>query len=352
MSAEPLLEVENLHTTFETDQGRIPAVDGVSFEIKPGEIFGIVGESGSGKSVTARSIMRLIEENGTIEADTLRFKGEDLLAKNEAEMRQVRGAGISMIFQDSLAALNPVITNGEQIAESVRHQTDTGESRSLLAELKRKFVTGTSEDAPSWQRAIELLESVGMPDAKQRAREYPHQLSGGMRQRVMIAQALAGNPALIIADEPTTALDVSIEAQILNEMLDLRDEFQMSVLLISHDIGVIRETCDRGLVMYAGEVMETGPIEDLINQPKHPYTRALVDSAPQLDEDREWLKAIEGTIPELIDKPSGCPFRDRCEHAFEACTKPLEDHQLASERLVRCHLYTEDGKGGFDYDNE
>ncbi|TKX55638.1 ABC transporter ATP-binding protein, partial [Halorubrum sp. SS7] len=252
----PLLAVDNLHTTFTTERGDVPAVDGVSFAINEGEVFGIVGESGSGKSVTALSLLGLAD-GATVTADRLCFRDEDLLTKDEAALREIRGNDISMIFQDPMSSLNPVMTVGEQIAEVVRHHGDVGESQSLFAELRRKYVTGTSESSASWQRAVELLDTVGIPDPADRANEYPHQLSGGMKQRVMIAQALAGDPDLIIADEPTTALDVTIEAQILNELLDLRDEFGVSIMLITHDLAVVRETCDRVAVMYAGEMMET-----------------------------------------------------------------------------------------------
>ncbi|MFB6221951.1 MAG: ABC transporter ATP-binding protein [Halolamina sp.] len=338
--SDPLLEVENLTTEFETDGGRLTAVDGMSFTIREGEVFGVVGESGSGKSVTALSIMGLLPSNGHVDADAIRFNGEDLLDKSEEEMRSIRGGDISMVFQDPMNSLNPVMTIGEQIAEVVRHHGDVGESTDFLNELRRKYVTGTAEDSRSWQRAVELLDTVGIPDPEQRAKEYPHQLSGGMRQRVVIAQALAGEPSLIIADEPTTALDVSIEAQILNELLELRDEFDVSVLLITHDLGVIRETSDRVAVMYASELMEQASIEELFDNPQHPYTRGLLASIPRIGDDREWLDVIEGTVPDLIDKPGGCPFRNRCDHAFELCDKPLVEYEIEGpSHVARCHLH-------------
>jgi len=345
---DPLLAVENLHTTFETEGGEVPAVDGVSFSVDRGEVFGVVGESGSGKSVTALSMLGLLD-SARVEAESVRFDGEELLGKSDAEMRGVRGNRISMIFQDPMSSLNPVMTIGEQIAEVVRHHGDTGESASLLSELRRKYVTGTSEKSPSWGRAVELLETVGIPEPEQRAHEYPHQLSGGMKQRVMIAQALAGDPDLLIADEPTTALDVTIEAQILNELLDLRDEFGLSIMLITHDLAVVRETCDRVAVMYAGELMETADTPTLFGDPRHPYTRGLMNSIPRVDDDREWLDAIEGNVPEPADKPSGCPFRDRCEAAFALCDQPLVGYQ--SERpghTTWCHLYND----AVDHDGE
>lgn len=338
---EPLLAVEDLHTTFSTERGDVPAVDGVSFAIEEGEVFGVVGESGSGKSVTALSLLGLAD-GATVTADRMRFRDEDLLAKSEAGLREIRGNDISMIFQDPMSSLNPVMTVGEQIAEVVRHHGDVDESRSLFSELRRKYVTGTSESSPSWQQAVELLDTVGIPDPADRANEYPHQLSGGMKQRVMIAQALAGDPDLIIADEPTTALDVTIEAQILNELLDLRDEFGVSIMLITHDLAVVRETCDRVAVMYAGEMMETADTKTLFEDPRHPYTRGLINSIPRTDDDREWLDAIEGNVPDPTAKPQGCPFRTRCDAAFSLCEEPLVAYP-AEEPSHRtwCHLYND-----------
>lgn len=343
--SEPLLDVRGLTTSFETGQGRLTAVDDISFQIEEGEVFGVVGESGSGKSVTALSVMRLLDDAGTVEADEVRFKGTDLLSVSESEMRSIRGGDISMIFQDPMTSLNPVMTIGEQIAEVVRHHGDVGERTGFWSEMRRKYVTGTSEGSRSWQRAVELLETVGIPEPEKRATEYPHQLSGGMRQRVVIAQALAGDPSLIIADEPTTALDVSIEAQILNEILELSEEFGISVLLITHDLGVVRETCDRVAVMYASEFMETGHVDDIFEDPHHPYTEGLLASIPRIDDEREWLSVIEGTVPDLIDKPSGCPFRDRCDYAFELCDRPLVEYDIEGSALethtVRCHRENE-----------
>lgn len=348
MSGEPLLEVDNLHTSFATDRGTVHAVDGISFEIYPGEVFGVVGESGSGKSVTALSLLQLLDSNSTIEADAVRFKGEDLLTKSDAEMQDVRGGEISMIFQDPSTSLNPVMTIGEQIAEVYRQHASSTESGRFWSEMKRKYITGTNKKSESWQRAIELLDMVGIPDPEARATEYPHQLSGGMRQRVVIAQALAGDPALIIADEPTTALDVSIEAQILNELVDLKDEYDVSIMLITHDLGVVRETCDRVAVMYAGELMEQATDDDLFAEPHHPYTQGLLDSIPRITDDREWLDVIEGAVPDLIDKPQGCPFRDRCNRAFEMCDKPLVEYDVRSEansdssgHTACCHLHND-----------
>lgn len=342
MSQQPLLDVQDLSVKFQTNDGSLTAVDGLSFDIQPGEIFGIVGESGSGKSVTARSILGLIADNGTVASDHMLYKGRDLSALSQSEMNEIRGSEISIIFQDSLSSLNPVITNGEQIAESARYSGDIDESTSFWREMVRKYITGTNKESESWRRAVDLLETLGMPDAEQKATEYPHQLSGGMRQRVMVAQALAGGPDLLIADEPTTALDVSIEAQFLNEIASIQEELKMSVILISHDIGVIRETCDRCLVMYAGEAMEQGEVGQVIEDPMHPYTTALIESAPQVGADKDRLPTIEGTLPDLYEKAQGCPFKDRCDEAFGACDEPLENYEPAEGRDVWCHLYAEE----------
>jgi peptide/nickel transport system ATP-binding protein len=341
---EPLLEVKNLRTSFTTDRGTVNAVDGISFEIYPGEVFGVVGESGSGKSVTALSLLQLLDANGTVDADAVRFRGEELLSKSESQMQGVRGGDISMVFQDPMTSLNPVMSIGEQIAEVYRHHADGSESVGFWSELGRKYLTGTNADSESWRRAVELLDTVGIPDPEERAHEYPHQLSGGMRQRVVIAQALAGDPDLIVADEPTTALDVSIEAQILNELVELKEEYDVSIMLITHDLGVVRETCDRVAVMYAGELMEQATADDLFAAPKHPYTEGLLASIPRITDDREWLDVIEGSVPDLIEKPSGCPFADRCAYRFELCDQPLVEYPLEDglhPRLARCHLYND-----------
>jgi peptide/nickel transport system ATP-binding protein len=343
--SDPLLSVRGLSTSFETGQGRLTAVDNISFDIESGEVFGVVGESGSGKSVTALSVMRLLGDAGTIEADAVEFDGTDLLSLSEPEMRAIRGGAISMVFQDPMTSLNPVMTIGEQIAEVARHHGDLGERTGFWSEMRRKYLTGTDAESRSWQRAVELLELVGIPEPEQRATEYPHQLSGGMRQRVVIAQALAGDPSLIIADEPTTALDVSIEAQILNELLDLSEEFGISVLLITHDLGVVRETCDRVAVMYASEFMETGRVDTLFEDPHHPYTEGLLASIPRIDDERDRLSVIEGTVPDLIDKPAGCPFQNRCAYAFELCDRPLVEYTAGApgtaDHVVRCHRENE-----------
>ena len=293
----PLLSVKGLSTSF----GSATVVDRVSFDLAAGEVLGIVGESGSGKSVTALSIMRLIAHPGRISTGSVHFEGEDLLAKSEAEMRKIRGARISMIFQEPMTSLNPVFTIGDQIMETLRqHQ---GMDR-----------------AAARRRAVDLLKLVEIPSAERRVDEYPHQLSGGMRQRVMIAIALACSPKLLIADEPTTALDVTIQAQILDLLRGLQKELGMAVVLITHDLGVVAEFVQRVIVMYAGRVAETGPVGGLFRTPQHPYAEGLLQSVPQLDHVVDRLPAIEGSIPSPHDFPPGCRFHPRCKYAKTPCT--------------------------------
>jgi oligopeptide/dipeptide ABC transporter ATP-binding protein len=301
---DPILKVENLRTYFHTDAGVARAVDGVSFEVNSGETLGIVGESGSGKSVTSLSVMRLIPRPpGVIESGSrILFRGsrgvEDLVAVSEDRMRQIRGNDIAMIFQEPMTSLNPVFTVGEQIIESLR----------LHQGLNKR-------DARD--RAIEMLALVGIPIPEQRVDEYPHQLSGGMRQRVMIAMALSCDPKLLIADEPTTALDVTIQAQILELLNRLQEELGMSIILITHDLGVIAETCDRVIVMYAGQVFEEGPVRDIFADPQNPYTEGLLKSIPRLGERIERLAVIPGVVPNPIAWPRGCRFHDRCPYRWE-----------------------------------
>jgi peptide/nickel transport system ATP-binding protein/oligopeptide transport system ATP-binding protein len=298
----PLLQVENLRTWFDSDHGPIRAVDGVDFELAPGRTLGVVGESGSGKSVTALSVMRLVDERGHISDDArILFDGRDLAQLDEREMERIRGNDISMIFQEPMTSLNPVFTVGEQIAEVVRVHQGAG-AREARA------------------RALEMLDLVGIPEAARRAGDYPHQLSGGMRQRVMIAIALACNPKLLIADEPTTALDVTIQAQILELMGDLRERLGMSMLLITHDLGVVAEMCDDVVVMYGGRVVERGPVGEVFTTPQHPYTEALLQSIPLLGMTQaEPLRVIRGTVPSPLDWPPGCRFEPRCDYAFARC---------------------------------
>ncbi|SIQ35547.1 ABC transporter ATP-binding protein [Halanaerobium kushneri] len=317
-----LLEVKNLQTYFYTEEGVVKAVDGVDFEIYPGETLGIVGESGCGKSVTSLSIMRLVESPpGRIEAGEIIFRGKDLTKISEKEMRKIRGNDISMIFQEPMTSLNPVYTVGNQIMEAImlHKSVDKKEAR---------------------RQAIEMLQKVGIPLPEQRVDEYPHQLSGGMRQRVMIAMALSCDPQLLIADEPTTALDVTIQAQILELMNSLKESYGMAIMMITHDLGVIAEVSDRVAVMYAGKVVEYSNVYPLFEDPKHPYTWGLMNSIPKLDKDVDRLEAIPGSVPSPLNFPEGCKFNTRCPLAEEKCydqEPPLED--TGEGHLVRCWRY-------------
>ncbi|MFN3448316.1 MAG: ABC transporter ATP-binding protein [Roseococcus sp.] len=301
MSAEPLLRVENLRTVFRTSGGEVAAVDGVSLEVPRGRTLGIVGESGCGKSVLSLSIMRLLSHPGRIAGGRVLLEGRDLAALSAAEMRAVRGRDIAMIFQEPMTSLNPVHRVGFQIAEAIRAH----EPRASAAELR--------------ERGIEALKRVRIPSPERRFDEYPHQLSGGMRQRVMIAMALACSPRLLIADEPTTALDVTVQAQILDLLRDLQAETGMAIILITHDLGVVAEMADEVAVMYAGRVVERAPAPALFEDPQHPYTLGLLGSIPRLDEERERLLAIAGAVPPPFALPKGCRFHPRCPFAEAAC---------------------------------
>ncbi|MGZ0747491.1 ABC transporter ATP-binding protein [Haloparvum sp. AD34] len=314
----PLLGVENLQTQFPTDRGVVKAVDGVDLTIESGEIVGLVGESGSGKSVLAESVAGIVEEPGEIVGGDVRLHGDSLVDKTEAELERVRGGQISMVFQDPMNSLNPTLSVGEQIAETVRLHQDVGESVSLSAEMKRKIV-GAAKNGEAWRRAIEMLEAVEIPEPESRATDYPHQFSGGMRQRAMIAMALSCEPDLLVADEPTTALDVTIQAQILEELTGLKEEFDTSILLITHDLAVVAETCDRVNVMYAGEIVERAETEELFSNPQHPYTQGLIASTPRIDVEDQDLTPIEGNVPDLIDVPFACHFAPRCPEAEREC---------------------------------
>jgi oligopeptide/dipeptide ABC transporter ATP-binding protein len=300
--AEPLLQVRNLRTQFFTEEGVVNAVDGVSYDVQPGEILGLVGESGCGKTVSALSVLRLIPSPpGKIVGGEIIFQGEDILKMDEDEVRHIRGNKIGMIFQEPMTSLNPVLTIGRQLTETL--------------ELHLKM-----DRHASTQRAIELLEMVGIPEAKQRIGDYPHQFSGGMRQRVMIAMALSCNPKLLLADEPTTALDVTIQAQILELLTRLTRELGTAVVIITHNLGVVARYADRVNVMYAGKVVETATALELYHNPRHPYTLGLLKSVPRLDQVRkEKLDPIEGMPPDLIHLGAGCPFRPRCRFAVERC---------------------------------
>jgi peptide/nickel transport system ATP-binding protein/oligopeptide transport system ATP-binding protein len=304
-----LLEVRGLTTAFMTGRGEVNAIEEVSFSLEEGQILGIVGESGSGKSVTALTVMGLLPKPpARIAAGEVLFGGRDLTRLSERDMQSVRGPGISMIFQEPMTSLNPVFSIGDQIMETI-----AAHERLPQAELRR--------------RAVAMLDKVGIPSAARRMDDYPHQMSGGQRQRVMIAMALACNPKLLIADEPTTALDVTIQAQILDLLMDLRDEFGMGIIIITHNMGVIAETADRVMVMYAGRVIEEAPVATIFDRPLHPYTRGLLECVPSLTEDRPRLVAIPGTLPEPARRPPGCRFAPRCAHAIPACGEaipPLE----------------------------
>ncbi len=326
-AAPHLLEVENLSTYYFTRDGVVKAVDGVDLRIDRGEILGLVGESGCGKSVTSLSILRLVGEPGKIVSGSIRFEGEELLTKSIQEMRDIRGDRISMIFQQPVSSLNPVYTAGFQIAEVYEvHQN-----------LKRKV---------GLEKAVEMLSRVGISDPVRRAKSYPHELSGGMAQRVMIAMALAAGPELLVADEPTTALDVTIQAQILDLMRQLRADMGMAIILITHDLGIVAEMADRVAVMYAGRIVEEAPTEALFARPKHPYTVGLIGSVPIIGTRKEWLEVIPGRVPNLIDLPPGCRFASRCrarvDNNLKICTVTEPDLlDVEPEHKVRCWLYQE-----------
>ncbi|MEF8801310.1 MAG: ABC transporter ATP-binding protein [Halolamina sp.] len=313
-----LLEIADLHTQFPTSEGTVKAVDGVDLSIESGQVVGLVGESGSGKSVLASSIMRIVEEPGEITEGSIHLNDEDILAKSDTEMQRLRGGRISMVFQDPMHSLNPTLTVGEQIAETVRLHQDVGESVQLPAEIKRKLF-GAAKNSLAWRSAVEMLETVGIPDPDSRANDFPHEFSGGMRQRAMIAMALSCEPDLLIADEPTTALDVTIQAQILEELDSLLEAFDTSILLITHDLAVIAEVCDIVNVMYAGEIIERAPAQVLFDDPQHPYTQGLIRSTPRIDNPRDDLQPIEGTVPDLIDIDYACHFAPRCPEAKQTC---------------------------------
>jgi peptide/nickel transport system ATP-binding protein/oligopeptide transport system ATP-binding protein len=314
-----LLELRGLTTAFQTARGELSAIEDISFELNAGEILGIVGESGSGKSVTALTIMGLLPQPpARIAAGSVRFAGEELTTASPNRMEKIRGAGISMVFQEPMTSLNPVFTIGEQIMETVRaHER-------MSASAQR-------------ERAIEMLDRVGIPSATERLNDYPHQLSGGQRQRVMIAMSLACRPKLLIADEPTTALDVTIQAQVLDLLMDLRDELGMAIMIITHNMGVIAEVADRVLVMYAGRIIEQSPAADLFDAPQHPYTKGLLACVPTLQQDRRRLIAIPGSLPEPARRPPGCRFAPRCTYRIEACRTAIPPLVMQREdRAVAC----------------
>lgn len=320
-----LLEVKDLKTYFFTEDGVVKAVDGVDFHVKPGEILGLVGESGCGKSVTSFSILQLVDEPGEIVDGEIIFEGKNLLEMNPEDIIDMRGNRISMIFQQPQSSLNPVFKVGSQIAEVFRIHSD----------MSRK---------EAWQEAVELLKIVSMPDAEEKAHAFPHELSGGQAQRIMIAMALALKPRLLIADEPTTALDVTIQAQILDLILELREKFNTAVILITHDLGLIAETVDRVAVMYAGHIIEQAEVDTLFDNPLHPYSQGLIASVPVLGEVKDRLAVIPGTVPNLIDLPSACRFAPRCQaridNDLEICNQVEPDLiEIEKNHTVRCWLY-------------
>ena len=319
-NSEYLLEVNNLHTSFFTDSGEVKAVNGVTFNLKPGEIMGIVGESGSGKSVTAYSIMQILADTGKITEGEVRFKGEDITKWDKKQMASFRGKRCSIIFQDPMTSLNPVYTIGNQLMEAIRLHTDK-----------------TKEQAKA--RAIEMLELVGVNEPEKRIKQYPYELSGGMRQRVMIAMALACEPDILIADEPTTALDVTIQAQILELMQDLQKTLGMAIIMVTHDLGVIADMCDKIIVMYGGSICERGTAEDIFYSPSHEYTKGLLRSIPKVDSSKERLIPIGGTPINLLNMPKGCAFCTRCDNAMKICLdqKP-EEMELSSTHKASCWM--------------
>ncbi len=323
MEKQPLLEVNNLKTHFYTERGRVTAVDGISFHVNEGEILGVVGESGCGKSVMSQSIMRLFDEKYTAKYEgEIRYKGENLLNYSTSKMQKLRGNEISMIFQDPLSSLNPVYTIGDQIRESIL----------LHQKVSKK---------EAYAKAIEMLRLTGIPAPEKRVDEYPHQLSGGMQQRAMIAMALSCQPKLLIADEPTTALDVTIQAQILDLILQLNEDLGMGVIFITHDLGVVAEICTRVMVMYLGQIVEEADKDSLFSNPLHPYTRGLLKSIPQLDGDRsQELHVIEGTVPSLNHVPTGCRFATRCPFADDLCRENAPELRVhKGSQKVRCWHY-------------
>ncbi len=316
---EPLLQITNLHTSFFTDAGEVKAVRGVSFSLEKGKTLGLVGESGCGKSVTALSIMRLVSFPGRIVSGEVSYKGKDLLKISEDEMRKIRGADIAMVFQEPMTSLNPVLTIGNQISEAI----------SLHQNLNKRDVI---------DKTVEMLKLVGIPSPEKRIKDYPHQMSGGMRQRAMIAMALSCNPSLLIADEPTTALDVTIQAQILELIQGLQKQLDMAMILITHDLGVVAETVDNVAVMYAGKIVEYTDTKTLFAEPLHPYTIGLLNSLPTMEKDGGALKTIPGSVPGLLNLPAGCTFYDRCPKGDSGCTEhEPELVEVKKRHFVACY---------------
>ncbi|MGF6270113.1 peptide/nickel transport system ATP-binding protein [Lelliottia nimipressuralis] len=317
-----LLELDNLHTSFRTRDGNVQAVRGVSFYVQAGELVGIVGESGCGKSVTCKSIIQLLGSNGHISGGSIRFQNDDLAKKTPEQMRKIRGNDIAMIFQDPMTALNPVVTIGRQMSEIL---------------IRNKGLSKKAAKAA----AIAMLDQVGIAEAERRYDQFPHEFSGGMRQRVMIAIALSCNPKLLIADEPTTALDVTIQAQILRLLKSLQQQTQTAILLITHDLGVVAQVCSRVVVMYGGQVMEEGSVEDIFYRPAHPYTKGLLASLPRADEANHRLSPIEGTPPGLLNPPPGCPFAERCPKRMPQCERQPAFYSVGEGHRAACWLWAD-----------
>ena len=325
---ENILEINELRTSFFTKDLEVKAVDGVTYALPKGKTLGVVGESGSGKSITALSVLRLIDEPGEIVGGEIKFKGENLIDKSEAQMQKIRGNEISMIFQEPMTSLNPTFTVGQQISEAYKTHQGLGKKEAR-------------------NHSIEMLKLVGIPSPEKRIDQYPHELSGGMRQRVMIAMALACNPDLLIADEPTTALDVTIQAQILELMKDLQERLEMGILLITHDLGVVSETCDYVAVMYCGKIVEYADVKTIFERPKHPYTVGLLQSIPPYDHDIEGdLPVIKGNVPSPAEMPTGCRFAPRCPFATDLCRNELPDLKTDEHgNQIRCFIYSDEWDG-------
>jgi oligopeptide transport system ATP-binding protein len=324
---DKLLEIKNLRTIFKTYAGQVSAINDVTISIGFGEAVGIVGESGSGKSVTMLSVMKLLSENGKVSAGEIKFDGRDMAGLKEREIQAIRGNEIGMIFQDPMTSLNPVFTIGNQLVEAIKKHNRRMPAKQATA------------------KAIDMLKLVGMPSPEKRFHQYPHEFSGGMRQRVMIAMALSCEPKLLIADEPTTALDVTIQAQIIELMKDLKNKINMSIILITHDLGLVADICERVIVMYGGTLVEQGLVEDIFYNPQHPYTIGLLNSIPRLNMGKERLKPVDGSPPDMINPPVGCPFTARCPHAMEICNlhKPVYEKVTENHGAACWLLYKQEG---------
>jgi len=329
-----MLRIQNLHTYFDTDGGTVRAVDGIDLEIDAGEIVGLVGESGSGKSVTASSIMNLVEQPGRIAEGEIEYDGQNVLSLSEADLSELRGGDISIVFQDPMEAFNPTQTVGRQLHDVLRSHRD-GAVHPIVRAL------GLDHDPDYRETVVRMLDSVGIPNPEERYTDYPHEFSGGMIQRAMIGMALLCDPKLVLADEPTTGLDVSIERQILELFQDLVEEMDTAVLWITHDLSIVSKLCDRVVVMYAGKVMETGPTESVLSDPQSPYTQALLDSIPRYDQPNDDLYVMEGDVPDPLNRPSGCRFANRCPEAHDRCEEAHPPRYEVGETEVACYLAEE-----------